>query len=66
MSWVGLQVFLYNFFRDPIRTVANHLGYYSFDQLQGWGHCGCCGKFIENEVHLKCFSWGLCDECAGL
>jgi len=39
------------------------LPFYHPDELQAWGHCGCCGKSIFNEVFPKYWSWGLCEEC---
>ena len=41
------------------------LPFYSPNELQGWGHCGCCGKSIFNEVFPKYWAWGLCVECQG-
>jgi len=29
------------------------LPFHSIDELQGWGHCGICGKSINNEIFLK-------------
>ena len=38
-------------------------GYYKIDDLQGWGHCGICGKFMPNAVMEKDWAWGICKEC---
>jgi len=36
---------------------------YDIDDLQCGGHCGCCGKWIPNEILAKEWAWGICEEC---
>ena len=36
---------------------------YDYDDFTIGGHCGCCGKWIRNEIFLKDDAWGLCKEC---
>jgi len=36
---------------------------YDIEDMQSWGHCGCCRKLITDEVFLKVYSWGLCYLC---
>lgn len=50
-----------------IKWLVNYLrenyGIYPINELQTWGHCGCCGKSIDGEIFPKVCSWGLCKEC---
>lgn len=52
-----------------IKWLVNRLrgkyGIYPIDELQTWGHCGCCGKPIDGEIFPRYWSWGLCKECKG-
>lgn len=41
------------------------LPFYHPDELQGWGHCGCCGMKLFNVVLPKYWAWGLCEGCQG-
>jgi len=45
------------------RWIKRLFNLYDIDDLQAGGNCGCCGKWIANEVFEKVWSWGLCDEC---
>lgn len=45
-----------------INNILNRFGYYKLDDLQAHGHCGICGKPI-NEVLPKEWAWGICDDC---
>lgn len=49
-----LKNYIYNWLNDH--------DWYKLDSLQTWGHCGCCGKPI-NQVLPKDWSWGICEEC---
>lgn len=49
-----VEIFLYN------------RGYHKIKDLQGWGHCGLCGKYIPNTVMRKSWAWDICDECKNL
>jgi hypothetical protein len=40
-----------------------HLDFYKIEELQSWSHCGCCGKFINNDIVPKHWPWGLCNNC---
>lgn len=39
------------------------LPFYHPDELQGWGHCGCCGMKMYNTAFPKYWAWGLCESC---
>jgi len=39
---------------------------YDIEDLQIGGNCGCCGKWINDEILEKCWSWSLCTKCIGL
>jgi len=47
--------------RKIVKTV---FGLYDIEDLTVGGNCGCCGKWIPNEIFEKNNNWGLCDECA--
>lgn len=38
-------------------------GIYPIEELQTWGHCGCCGSPISDEIFPKVWAWGLCKRC---
>jgi len=50
-----------------VRSVIKkfNLPFYHPDELQGWGHCGCCGMKMYNTVFPKYWAWGLCEGCQG-
>ena len=35
---------------------------YDIEDLQIGGHCGCCGKWIPDEIFEKVWAIGLCNE----
>jgi len=39
------------------------LEFYKIEELQTWSHCGCCGKYLPNDIVPKAWAWGLCKEC---
>ena len=43
--------------------VKKFFGLYDIDDLIIGGHCGCCGKWIPNQIFEKIWSWGFCQEC---
>ena len=36
---------------------------YDINDLIVGGHCGCCGKWIPDEIFWKSWPWGLCKKC---
>ena len=40
--------------------VKSMFGLYDIGDLQIGGHCGCCGKWIPDEIFEKDWSWGIC------
>ena len=48
-------------FRKKAKTV---FGLYDIDDLKIGGNCGCCGKWMPDEIFDKNWSWGLCEKCA--
>lgn len=38
-------------------------GLYDIEGLVIGGHCGCCGKWIPDEIFPEIWTWGLCQEC---
>ena len=46
-----------------VNYLREHYGIYPIHELQTWGHCGCCGKAINDEIFPKEWSWGLCKKC---
>jgi hypothetical protein len=55
--------------RKIIRRVVFHLikkynlEFYKIEELQPWSHCGCCGKYIKDDIVPREWPWGLCKEC---
>jgi hypothetical protein len=45
-----------------LKKILNHFKYYKISDLQIGGHCGMCGKYI-NEIFDKIWPWGLCEDC---
>jgi hypothetical protein len=45
-----------------IKKILNRFGYYKISELQIGGHCGMCGKPM-NEIFTKIWPWGLCENC---
>lgn len=46
-----------------IIKILERYGFYRIENLQVGSHCGCCGTWIEKDIVLKDWSWGLCEEC---
>lgn len=47
-----------------IRKIVKRLfKLYDLKELQGWGHCGICGKPINSEVFEKVWAIGICEDC---
>ena len=46
-----------------VNYLRTHYGIYPINELQTWGHCGCCGKPISGEVFPKIWAWGICKSC---
>jgi len=46
--------------RDWIKKI---FGLYDIDDLVIGGHCGCCGKWIPDQIFDKWWAWGLCQHC---
>jgi len=44
--------------------LKRHFDLYDIDDLQVGGHCGCCGKWISDQVLLKNWSVGICRACS--
>lgn len=36
---------------------------YDYDDLRIGGHCGCCGKWVQNCIVPKDWAITICDEC---
>jgi len=36
---------------------------YDLEDLQIGGHCGICGRWIEDEIMDKGYAWSLCENC---
>ena len=36
---------------------------YDISDLVIGGHCGCCGKWIEDKIFFMDETWGLCEKC---
>jgi len=59
-------------FRDIIKAIVFYLikkfdlEFYKISELQIWSHCGCCGKYIPNDIVPKSWHWGLCKQCIGV
>ena len=32
-------------------------------EVQPWGHCGLCGKPINDELFPSYWAWGICQKC---
>jgi hypothetical protein len=47
--------------RNLIKRIFN---LYDIEDLRAGAHCGCCGKWIPDEVIPEVFPWSICDECA--
>ncbi len=48
-------------FRKMIKKIFK---LYDLKDLQGWGHCGCCGSPINNEVFvIRDGGIRVCDKC---
>jgi len=47
------------------RKFENYIVSIVEQRLQPWGHCGICGKPINNELFDKGWAWGICEECKG-
>ena len=43
--------------------IAKWLGVWWTKDLVVGGHCGCCGKWIPDELFLRHCAWWICDEC---
>ena len=39
------------------------MGYYRIKDLQGFGHCGLCGKPINDTVFERGWAIGICEKC---
>jgi len=54
-----------NWLRNFIKRKFN---LYDIEDLTIGGHCGCCGKWIPDEIFGKSWEegWGLCDNCCQL
>jgi hypothetical protein len=52
-----------------IEKVLSKFGYYKKDNLVIGANCGCCGKWISNElshrndIYLGSRVWSLCETC---
>jgi len=47
-------------FRDWIKK---HFQLYDVDDLMIGGNCGCCGKWVKNNITPKDWPITLCEEC---
>ena len=45
------------------QKVKGILVVYDIKDLVVGGHCGCCGKWLPDEILPKENTWGLCDDC---
>ena len=43
------------------KYVKRWFGLYDIEDLTVGGHCGCCGRWLPNEIVDKFFKWSLCD-----
>jgi len=43
--------------------VKRRFNLYDIKDLQTWGHCGCCGKRMDDEIFPADYAWGLCVSC---
>ena len=39
------------------------MGFYKIENLQVGGHCGLCGKWINNKIFSKIWAIGICKNC---
>jgi hypothetical protein len=53
----------YEWLFNKMRSKLYYYGYYKIEDLQTWGHCGCCGKPINREIFPKDWAWGICQDC---
>jgi hypothetical protein len=44
------------------KLAKKYLGLYDISDLQIGGHCGCCGKWISDEIFEKIWAVGICKE----
>jgi len=46
-----------------LNSWLNNMGYYRIKDLQGFGHCGLCGKPINDMVFERGWAIGICEKC---
>jgi hypothetical protein len=45
------------------RWIKKYFWLYDLGDLVIGGNCGCCGKWIKDEIFEANENWGLCKEC---
>ncbi len=51
--------------KNLLKNVLEKYGYYKIEDIQHWGHCGCCGVLIDN-VFPKYWAFGVCNKCLSI
>jgi len=52
-----------NKFKFLISNFLRKYGYFKIEDLQAGGHCGLCGKWVDDCVVEKYWPWTACESC---